>query len=241
MKKISLLTVLLMIGGCNKSPFDRTRDASNGGALENFGVTSAFRIFSDELVTGGGAFEYPGGENQTLSFSDTSNPVSHRSIRYSWNGEPPAIGGTDHTFAGFSLIQSASQSTYLSTPGRNLSAANYGRATFFIRGSLSTNTRLKIEVADDGDSLTPGAGCMTLSGSGTVYNSGTNDICSNGATGTLNGDWQRVTVTIPSGALSSVRDFIKTTFVYSDPLPGVPGQAPGQGGVVYLDQIQYEP
>ena len=99
------------------------------------GVASAFVIFSDELVTGGGAFEYPGGENQTLSFSDTSNPVSHRSIRYAWNGEPPKAGDTDHTFAGFTLIQTASQTTYSSTAGRNLSAANYGKATLFIRGS----------------------------------------------------------------------------------------------------------
>src|ERR1039458_9963935 len=78
---MTALCLCLVAAGC-KSPFDRTRDASGGGGTGTLSGSSNFVIFSDELKTGGGAFEYPGGENQSLSFADTSNPISRRSIRY---------------------------------------------------------------------------------------------------------------------------------------------------------------
>src|SRR5207248_2556262 len=76
----SLLSVLVLSVfvlseiGC-KSPFDRTRDASSGGGLGTFGANGGLVVFSNELKTGGGSFFYPGGENQTISFADTSNPI----------------------------------------------------------------------------------------------------------------------------------------------------------------------
>jgi hypothetical protein len=233
MKKAGLIIAVLFFAGCNKSPFERTRDASGSGFTGQLIPGGTLRVFSSELLTGGGAFEYPGSENQTLTFNDRSNPISQRSIRYNWNGQPAATGGTDHTFAGFDLMHTALFSQYASTPGRNLQAAGYTKATFYARGSLSSNTALKVEVADEGNQATPD-GCLTLS-------TGTTDACGNGATKQLTGDWQQYTIMIPAAALQNVKDIFKATFVFTDPLPGVPGQAPGQGGTVYLDQIQYEP
>ena len=82
----SLFLGLVLSAGCNKSPFDSTKDASNGGATGTITGNAAFVVFNSELVTGGGAFEFPGADGQSLTFNDTSNPISHRSIRYSWTG-----------------------------------------------------------------------------------------------------------------------------------------------------------
>src|SRR5262245_24821210 len=97
---VALLAMTFMTG-CDKSPFNRTQNASGGGPTGSFTGTNSFVIFSNELGSGGGAFEYPGSEGQSLSFNDTSNPVSRRSIRYSWTGEPVA---SQSVFAGFDLM-----------------------------------------------------------------------------------------------------------------------------------------
>ena len=229
----------LIVSACNKSPFDRTRDASGGGALNQFGVASSLVVFNNELKTGGGAFEYPGGNNQILSFNDTSNPVSRRSIRYMWNGQP--VGGDPSnppTFAGFDLAVSIGASDYPSVPARDLSKAGYTQVTFYARGSLSSNTDLKIEVADDGNVNTPDP-CITLS------TNGTDDHCSDVVLDplammpkTLTSSWQQYTITVPNSALKSVKDFFKATFVFT---PVVGFTSPGQGGVAYFDVIQYAP
>ncbi|MFA5976511.1 MAG: hypothetical protein WC859_10170 [Elusimicrobiota bacterium] len=253
-KRIRLypLMVLALFMGCHKSPGERVKDASNGGALGGFGSTPNFIIFSSELRSGGGAFEYPGGENQTLAFNDQSNPLSYRSIRYSWTGQPPMIGcSTFHEFAGFDLMHTAFDSTYLTTPGRDLRAAGYTRLTFYARGTLSTNTVLKIEAATPPTGNTTGSGacafpmegsawtgaCIGLFGQNTAYLNATNP-CSNGTSGTLTSDWQFFSVPIPTIALAAVKDFFKATFIFTDPYTPAP---PGQGGTVYFDQIQYQP
>ena len=208
-------------------------------ALGASGVAT-FRIFSSELMTGGGAFEYPGGDNQTLSFADRSNPISNRSIRYFWNGQPANPGGTG-SFAGFTLIDTPSESTYASTPGRNLGKFGYTKITFYARGSLSTRTNLKIEGADDAGRGIP-VTCMTLSTDASGDECGANGDEA-GAKEELTSGWQKYTLPIymPTTSLTDVKDFFKATFVYDFPLGGLPGEAPGQGGTVYLDQIQYEP
>ena len=206
-------------------------------------------IFSDELKSGGGAFEFPGAENQTLTFNDTSNPLSRRSIRYSWTGAPvsnlgcPAQNPT-HNFAGFDLMHSATQSDYAS-PGRDLRKAGYTQVTFYARGSLSTNTALKIEVASPGSPTDACAAvnspCMTLSPDGSV-----DDCGPNGPNPFAMSPGQLINIVasctaslVPNSQLANIRDFFKATFVFTDPFVG--NQAPGQGGTAYFDVIQYQP
>jgi hypothetical protein len=239
---LSLLSLALLASGC-KSPFDRTKDASSGGATGTFSGTSSFVIFSDELKSGGGAFEYPGGENQSLTFTDTSNPVSRRSIRYSWTGGPVTHAGCspspEHNFAGFDLMHTAVQTDYNSTPGKDLRPAGYTKVTFFARASLSTNTILKVEVASVG---TPAGSCagvvspcllLSLDGTGTDPNSPT---C---ALGQITGSWNSYTIPVANSDLAAVKDLFKATFIFADPFVG--NLAPGQGGTAYFDVIEYKP
>src|SRR5205085_424529 len=102
--------------------------------------------FDDELRQGG-AILYPAAENQTLSFTDRSNPVSGNSVRYTWNGQN--VNG-QHGFAGFDLMDVGTLDQYKATPGRDLRAGHYTRVQFDIRGSLSAHTVAKVEVAAKG-------------------------------------------------------------------------------------------
>ena len=226
----------LLLAACSKSPFDRSSNAS-GGALGGFG-SGNFVVFSDELKTGGGAFLFPGGENQTLSFADTSNPVSRRSIRYFWTGDDVSSQfGPEHTFAGFDLMHTINQSDYATTPGRDLSKAGYKKVTFYARGSLSSQTLVKVQSPDDGNNATV-APCISLSTDGTLDDTGTGGTpCLN--LGTLSTSWQQYTLTITSPSqLTAVKDLFKATFIFV-PIGG--STAPGQGGTVYFDQIQLQP
>ena len=230
--KLKLLPLLLLVAGC-KSPLDRTRDASGGSGGTGVITGGAnLVVFSNELKTGGGAFEYPGGDNQTLTFSDTSNPISARSIRYAWNGQDVA---SQHIFAGFDLMHTPTESTYASTPGRDLRAANYTKVTFYARGSLSANTFVKIEVADDGNTATP-APCVALSPDGSLDAVSPATPC--GVRGTLSTNWGTYTIPISNSNLFPLKDFFKATFVY---LPPGGTSLAGQGGTVYFDQIVYAP
>jgi len=231
-----------MLPACNRSPIDRVRSAS-GGAVGTVTSATTFVVFSSELRTGGGAFEYPGGDNQTLSFEDRSDPLSNRSIRYFWNGQPatsvPGLSGSDGSFAGFTMMHTISESQYAGTPGRNLSAYGYSKITFYARGVLSSSTSLKIEGADDPTMATP-ISCVTLSSEGSSFDECAKNGDAAGDRKTLNGSWQPYTLRIYSqSSLTSVKDFFKATFVYHFHLGSIP-QPPGQGGTVYIDQIQYE-
>ncbi len=227
---VSLLWPFVFAGGC-KSPFDRTRDASGGGGTGAITGSGNLVVFSNELKTGGGAFLYPSGENQALSFNDTSNPISARSIRYTWNGQD--VGG-QHIFTGFDLMHTATQADYTPTRGRDLRAANYTKVTFYARGSLSANTFMKVEVADDGDPTTP-APCVALSPRGDLDDLFPATPC--GRRDTITSDWRQYTIPISNSNLNPVKDFFKGTFVF---LPGG-GNIPGGGGTVYFDNIQYAP
>src|SRR5262249_27499586 len=143
----------------------------------------------------------------------------------------------ENTFTGFDLMHVTTLSQYSSTPGRNLSAAGYTKATFYARGSLGSGVDVKIEVSDDGD-ITTADPCITLSANGT------DDHCSdNGADplamtpGTLSSSWQPYTIMIPNSALTSIKDFFKATLVFNPPFPGYTGN--GTGGTVYFDAIAY--
>jgi hypothetical protein len=253
---IYLLPFALLLASCNKSPFDRTQNAL-GGALGTAGPSAgAFVIFSDELRTGGGAFLYPGGENQTLSFADRSNPISQRSIRYSWTGGdvswPGGCTPTEHTFAGFDLMDTPTLATYSSTPGRDLHLGGYTTATFYSHGSLSTNTVLKVEVAASGVAggcvNPPQVPCLILYANASDltayqnYSAPPTEVC---PAMPLTGNWQSYSIPIGSAIANSsqpafaIKDFFKATFVFTPLFVG--STAPGQGGTVYFDVIQYQP
>lgn len=246
---------LWLIGVCLltscKSPFDRTKDASGGGGTGTLTGSAHLVIFSDELVSGGGAFLYPGAEGQSLTFNDTSNSLSRRSIRYAWTGQAvsnvgcPAQNPT-HNFAGFDLMHTATQADY-ARQGRDLRATGYSKMTFYARGSLSSNTVLKVEVASPGS---PSDACASIqSPCITLSANGTDDACSPPSPAApnpyalpprqLTSSWQSYTITFPNSQLANVRDFFKATYVFTDLFPGSP--AAGQGGTVYFDIIQYEP
>lgn len=232
----SLLLAFVLLSGCNKSPFERTKSTAGGGT-GSFGAAS-YVVFSGELVSGGGAFEYPGSEGQSLIFNDTSNPISNRSIRYSWTGE--SVAG-QHTFAGFDLMHTATQADYTTTVGRDLRQAAYTQVKFYARGTLSTNTLVKIEVADDGNSGTANSSCVSLSPTALLDDGVNAGSTACGRLDSLTTDWKPFTIPIasPNTALAAVKDFMKVTFVFNDPLPG--SLVGGQGGTIYIDQIQYEP
>ncbi len=228
--------VLFLLTSCNKSPIERASDSSSRALGNSSGVN--FVIFSDELKSGGGAFLYPDGQGQTLSFTDTSNSISRRSIRYFWTGQDQnSEFGLEHTYAGFDLMHTTTQGAYSGTVGRDFRNFGYTRATFYARGTLSTNTVVKIEVSNP---ATPSP-CIVLSTSGLDDDSNPNigqaANCTN--LGTLSTSWQRYSIAIPNAAQSAIKDYFKATFVFKVPFVG--STEPGQGGTVYFDQIQYEP
>src|ERR1041384_7964791 len=96
--------VLFATVGCSKKedkPAAAAPAASTNPGQPNPPPSGAtgYVIYSDDLTSGGGAFLYPSGENQALSFSDTSGPsTGQKSMRYSWNG---ATVGGQPAFAGF--------------------------------------------------------------------------------------------------------------------------------------------
>jgi hypothetical protein len=231
---------LLVVAGC-KNPFDSTRNASGGGPTGTFSGSSTFVIFYNELVSGGGAFLYPGSDGQSLSFNDTSNPIGYRSIRYSWTGQPVSNPGCSpdptHNFAGFDLMHTPTLDTYLTTPGRDLSKAGYTKVTFYARGSLSSRTLVKVEVASAQNPsvcVPLHAACISLSVSGTDDDD--NNPC--GVTGTLTSSWQHYSIPVDGSTLTAVKNFFKSTFIFNDLYPG--STTPGQGGTVYFDQILYQ-
>jgi hypothetical protein len=228
---ICLLPFAMLLGSCNKNPFDRTQNASGGGPTGTFTGSHSFVIFNNELSSGGGAFEFPGSDAQSLSFDDMSNPISRRSIRYSWTGQSVA-GQT--LFTGFDLMHTPTLATYASTPGRDLRAAGYTKVTFFARGSLSTRTLIKVEVAEP--SSTPGP-CISLSTDGTLDDNVNVGSTPCGNLGVLSGSWQQYTIHFPTSDLAAVKDLFKATFIFN-PMTGAPS---GQGGTVYFDVIQYQP
>ena len=153
---------------------------------------------------------------------------------------PGCSPNPETTFVGMDLMYTATQSQYdftNATSGRDLRAAGYTRVAFFSRGSLSTNTVLKVEVASSGNP--PGclvpvpSPCVTLSTNGT--DDDPNFPC--GRTAQLTGSWQSYSIPVANSDLANVKDFFKATFVFK-PAIGAPA---GQGGTVYFDVIQYAP
>jgi len=211
-----LLLVLGSTASCKKNPVDRlTNPLPDGSVPQSSGI---YVIYDDELKTVGGLSFIPEAGNQSINLVDQSSPQRSRiQTRYSWNGQSVLNNGTpQHTFAGFQFIITFDQANLASTPARNFSGRGYTKLTLYVRGNLSLNTKLRIEGPDDGDvGTTPSRTELT----------------------TLSSDWTKVTLVVPSADFSSVKSFITVSFQYTQPAFTT---APGDGGEVYLDDIQYE-
>lgn len=220
-----LLALLMMVSvtGCKRNPVDRLTDP-NPQSVVPYDPTSPreFMIFDDEITTGGGLGLIPGGDNQSIDVTDHSSPRrSTNALRYQWNGQDVfsfETGQFQHLFAGFNMFVASSIDEVASSTPKNLSGANYANLKFFIRGQLSPGTTVRIQGPDDG------AGGITPA----LIESGTNF--------TLTNDWQEITMTIPSAHFTSVRIFLTITLQYAQ-APRT--TAPGNGGVIYLDDIRY--
>ncbi len=193
----------------------------------------ALQIYTDDLHQGG-AFLFPGGENQSLTFNDISGPATgSNSIRYSWNGGDVA---GQHIFAGVDLIHSGSINDYNSTPPKDLRSGRYTRVTFNARGTLGANVVVKIEAADDGNTATP-APCIILSPNGDQDDTTPgNPIASCLNRASLLNTWQSYTLGVMTNNIAAVKDYFKATFIYKGAAVST-----GTGGTLFLDQILYQP
>lgn len=219
-----LAGTLALTLGCKKNPIERLSNPVPSGAVPVAGTE--FIIFDDELKTGGGLGFIPGGENQAISLDDTSSPRSgSRQIRYEWNGADVFNSTTSafqHEFAGFSLLVAENFPANENVAPKDISGPGYTKLKMKVRGSLSTNTRLRIEGPSDGDNdpLTNTPEQVELT--------------------SLTNDWQEVVVpsagNIPNTHFQAVKSFITISLQYSIPPRTT---VHGGGGVVYLDDIRY--
>jgi hypothetical protein len=202
-------------------------DGGNGGG--GGGTTTDLVIYDDDLHQGG-AFVYPAGENQTLSFAFGTDPKQgSNSIRYQWNGEN--VNG-QHAFAGFTLIHVGNQSEYVGTAGKNLSSGAYTNVSFSIRADVSTSTLVRVEVADDPTDAVL-APCLELSRNADLAaNSGS--TCPKAV---IDSTWRDYTIAVTASDIDSVKDYFKSTFI--DKRPGGAGAAKTDASTVYVDNIRY--
>lgn len=214
--------LVFVAGGCRRNPIERLTNPVPEGAVPQSSGT--FVLYDDELKTGGGVGFIPGGQNQTIDFSDRSDPRrTTTQIRYTWSGQdvfsdqltPPAY---QHLFAGFSLTVPVDATTVASAAAKDFSGPAYTKVTLWVRGNLSDNNVLRIEGPDDGAGGNTAAR-TEISGS------------------SLAAGWQKVTLPVPSQEFSNVKVFLTISIQYD--------QAPrttlaGEGGTVFIDDIQYE-
>ena len=220
-----VLCAVFLLGSCKKNPIDRLINPVPDGAVSQ--TSGIFVIYDDELKTGGGLGFIPGGENQVITQVDASSPRrSDNQIRYSWNGQDVSNSGSlQHLFAGFSLLVTPDFSTFDSASAKNLNANNagYTKLTFYIRGTLASDTYVRIEGPDDGPGgITPARMESLPSLTGTF---------------TLTEDWQKQELTVPAGDFNQVKSFLTLSIQYMQPVGTTVG---GGGGTIYLDDIRYE-
>ena len=133
-------------------------------------------------------------------------------------------------------MHTATEAEYAGTPGRTLTQAGYRSVSFYARGSLTSRTVAKIEVADDADGgRTPPCVVLYTDQSGVTNDLGNPCPISQ----TLTDSWRQYRISIdPSVDLAGVKDYLKATLVFNQLAPNT---NPGTGGIIYLDQIFYEP
>lgn len=234
-----LIAALLLFSSCKKNPLDRI-DTAASGAMPTDSPSTAFVVYRNgEITSGGGAGLYPGSDEQTINFNDSG------AIRYMWTGRD--VGG-QHVFAGFDLCHSPDLSPqWYWWLGKDLSEHHFSKISFYIKGSLSKDTVVKIESPHDG--INPNAGnkyissyrpCKVLSNDGIEpIDPGTGFLlCRDGYNPgalKLTSSWQKVTMSAPNEKFLwyNIRDFFKATFVFV-------GNGTGSGGVIYVDKVQYD-
>lgn len=220
-QKILILFInvfLVLMIGCDRNPLKKTSILAEEGLLP--GINSTFIVYDDVLKTGGNLFTYPGGENQVVDLESRNAPFSGKKcIRYSWTGgdvQDANLGIQRHDFVGLDLPVSQGSEDFDAAQSVDLSAGGYTKISFWIKGSLSTNTTLKIEAVDDGSTSTS-APVLTLS--------------------SISSTWEKKEIAITPSHLLSVKEFFKITFIYTQPTGTT---TPGNGGIVYIDDIILE-
>lgn len=212
----SLFAATILTGGCRRNPIERLSSPLDDGAVPQ--TSGVYMLFDDELKTGGGVGFIPGGQNQSIDFTDHSAPRGAASVRYYWNGGDVFNDETNewqHLFAGFSFVVTPEFSRHLAVPGKNLSGPGYSSLKMWVRGHLSEGTKLRIEGPGDGVG-TPARVELDSLGSG----------------------WQEVTLpNIPSADFNPVNVFLTISFQYTQPPRTT---VAGGGGLVFLDDIRYE-
>jgi len=192
-------------------------------------TTGIYTLYDDEIQTGGGLGFIPGGENQSIDLRDASSPrQTINQIRYTWNGQDVTNSGTlQHLFAGFSFTITPDFTTYATAQPKNLNAsgANYSTLKMSIRGSLSSDTYLRIEGPDDGSGGTTRR--ESIHGSAGDFS--------------LTNNWQEITIpdagSIPAGDFNSVKTYFTISFQFIQPIGTT---AAGNGGTIYLDNIRFD-
>jgi hypothetical protein len=136
--KIAVVLTFLVLAGCDQSPLDKLLDPTGEGALG--GGWGPWKIYDDQLNTGGGVMLCPTNEHQTFS-EVTENPHSGtKCIKYSWDGQ--WVQGKNWTAA--VLIVAPTWREY-DEGEKNLTLGNYNRITFWIRGNLSSGAKIRFE------------------------------------------------------------------------------------------------
>lgn len=222
-KVVSLLMIPLFLGACRDNPVERLANPLTGGVVPQ--SSGIYTIYDDELKTGGGLAFIPGGENQSIDLENQEGERrSTNHIKYVWNGGNifnSETGEFQHLFAGFNLFITPDQAALATAAPKDLSGPGYTKLTFYIRGSLSHETWLRIQGPALGneasDDLCVQTGCEELV--------------------SISSTWQRVEIPISSSRLSSMKVFVTFSFQYQQPPRTDPA---GNGGVIYLDDIRYE-
>lgn len=221
---ITCCVPLLALIGCEKNPIDRLTNPVPEGQSDQ--VSGNYMIYSNgELFTLGGLGFIPGGENQSIDLRDSNSPMINgkQQLRYHWNGQDVRDfnnGNTlQHLFAGFSLLITPNFDTLTNAQPKAMSGHGYGTIKFSARGSLASDTTLKVDGPGNGDAnqvhaTTP----LTIT--------------------TLSSSWQDYSMTIGASDLTAVKSFITFSFQYAQPSGTT---VAGGGGTVYLQNIRYEP
>jgi len=216
-KYFFLAAAIAFIIGCERHPFKKTSTLADEGLLPS--VSPVFIVYDDEIKTGGNLFTFPGGENQVVSLDEADNPVAgKRCIRYTWNGgdvHDDDINAGRHDFAGLNLPVSQGDEDFDEAAAVNLTSGGYGTLTFWIRGVLTQDVTVKVEAVDDGDEDTAAPfGIYAVSSV-----------------------WEKKELSLAGADLSSVKEFFKITFIYTQPIGT---DTPGRGGTIFIDDIQLE-
>lgn len=210
---IALCAVALGLSGCRKNPIERLINPVPSGQVP--GSSGIYTIFDDELKTAGGLAFIPESGGLLIDLNDQTSPRRSTSqMRFKWDGQNV---GSQHLVGGFEIIVSPDGSTLSTTPGKDLSSFGYTKLTFYLRGTLGTNTKLRIEGPTD-----------------TVITAARTELDSSQVTG----DWQKITLSIPTSSdFQNVKVFAIFSFQYTQP-PHTTN--PGDGGEIFLDDIRYE-